>query len=253
MQRRPGTAGETKPFLDHLTDLRTTVIHSLLCLAAGMLVALPLAPLILRAVKAPLVRIGIDPASFLRVIHVAGGLSVTLRVVFWSGLVLSLPFVLLVIGRFVLPALREREKRMLFHSAGLAVAFFVAGVALAYVVILPLSVRMIMRINAWLGVSWAFVELGDYVSFVLRLLLAFGLTFELPVLVLGLGRLGLLHSRQLRAWRSYVVVGILVAAMLLTPPDPVTQVAMGLPLILLYEACIWMIWFGERAKRRQED
>lgn len=240
---------QTKPFVEHLEDLRKTLIRSACLLAGGMLIAIPLTPYILRLVKIPLARTGVEPEEFLRVIHVAGGLSITMRVVFWGGLLMSLPFVVLVVGNFVLPGLKAKEKKVIFHSSGFALALFIAGLSMGYFLTLPVAIRMIFRINNWLGVSCDFVELADYISFVLRILLAFGLAFELPVIVVVLGRIGIISLDQLRTGRRYVAVGILIVAMLLTPPDPITQMLMALPLIVLYEICIWVVWFGEKARR----
>jgi len=120
---------------------------------------------------------------------------------------------------------------------------------MGYFVTMPVALRMMFRINAWMRVSCEFVELSDYVSFVLRLLIAFGLAFELPVVVVVLGSIGVVSSDQLRAKRRHVIVGLLIAAMLLTPPDPLTQILMAGPLVLLYELCIWVVWFRERARR----
>jgi sec-independent protein translocase protein TatC len=114
---------------------------------------------------------------------------------------------------------------------------------------MPVALRMMFRINDWMRVSCEFVELGNYVSFVLRLLIAFGLAFELPVVVVVLGSIGIVSSDQLRARRRHVIVGLLIVAMLLTPPDPLTQIMMAGPLVLLYELCIWVVWFRERARR----
>ena len=239
---------EAKPFVEHLEDLRKTILRSACLLVGGMLIAIPLAPQILRLTKIPLARAGVDPEAFLRVIRVAGGLSITMRIIFWGGLLISLPFVILVIGSFVFPGLKEREKKAITHAAGFALALFVGGLAMGYFLTLPLAIRTILRINSWLGVSCDFVELGDYVSFVLRLLLAFGLAFELPVIVVVLGRIGIISSSQLRSSRRHVIVGLLILAMLLTPPDPITQVLMALPLIALYEICVWVVWFSEKPK-----
>jgi sec-independent protein translocase protein TatC len=123
---------------------------------------------------------------------------------------------------------------------------------MGYFVTLPVALELMLRINRWLGVRCEFVELGDYVSFVLKLLICFGLAFELPVIVLALGTVGVVNSGQLRRYRRHVIVGLLVAAMLLTPPDPVTQLLMAAPMALLYEACIWLVRLIERRRGEQE-
>jgi len=218
--------------------------------AGGMAVAIPAAPRILEILKAPVARSGLDPETFLRVLRVAGGFSIALRVVFWSGLLIGSPFIVCAIGAFVSPALTVRERKSALTASAFAVLLFAGGVLMGYLVTLPVALRVMLRINRWLGVTCDFVELSDYVSFSLKLLIAFGLAFEMPVVLLTLGRLGVLSSDHLRSKRRHVIVGLMIVAMLLTPPDPLTQLLMAAPMALLYEACIWLIWFSER--RRQQ-
>ena len=250
---RPDTdwsAGSTKPFVDHLEDLRLTVLWCAGALLAGLLVAIPLAPWVLRTLKGPLASTGVDPDTFLKVLRVAGGLSAGMRIVFWSGMLLSVPILLLAIGHFVFPGLKRRERKAVVWIIGASAVLFTAGVMMGYHLTLPVALRMMFRINALLGITCDFVDLADYMSFSLRLLIVFGLAFELPVVIVALGSVGILSYEQLRTSRRYVIVGIFVVAMLLTPPDPITQLLMALPMILLYEACIWIVWLRERAARR---
>jgi len=243
----------TKPFVEHLNDLRSTILWSLVALGAGILTALPLAPVVLRLLKIPVAKAGEDPDTFLRVLRMTGGLSITLRITFWGGLLLSLPFILIVVARFVFPGLTRRERRAIMSSLWYAVALFAAGVASGYFMVLPPVIELMLKINSWLGIQCEFVELGDYVSFVLRLLIAFGLAYELPVVVVVLGYLGIVTSVLLRKFRRHVIVGLLLVAMLLTPPDPLSQILMALPLMLLYEVSIWVVWARERVGKPTED
>ncbi len=240
---------DAKPFVEHLDDLRRTIMWSLLSLVLGMGIVFPFAPWVLAVLKVPVARAGMDPDTFLRVLRVAGGLSITLRIGFWGGALLALPFILLAVAWFVFPGLTQRERKAVRRALGVSVFLFAGGVAFGYVLVLPAVVKLMLGINAWLGVACDFVELGDYVSFVLRLLRAFGLAYELPVVIVVLGYLGVVTSGTLREYRRHVVVGLLVAAMLLTPPDPLSQVMMALPLVLLYEICIWIVWARERSRR----
>ncbi|MDP6491390.1 MAG: twin-arginine translocase subunit TatC [Kiritimatiellia bacterium] len=243
----------TKPFVEHLDDLRRTILWSLIALGAGMAFAFPLAPYVLKLLKVPVAQSGVDPETFLRVLRVAGGLSITLRIGFWGGLLLALPFILLAVGWFVFPGLTQRERRAIRNALGMAVVLFAAGVSFGYFLVLPSVVQLMLRINEWLGLTCDFVELADYVSFVLRLLIAFGLAYELPVVIVVLGHLGIVTSASLRAYRRHVIVGLLVAAMLLTPPDPLSQIMMALPLVVLYEICIWIVWVRQRAAMKSKE
>lgn len=239
-------SGLVKPFLDHLEDLRWTILWSVCAVAVSMAAIAAFAPEILQWIKAPLAATGRDPAVFLKILEVTGGISVTIRVILWSGILLSVPLIVLIIGRFIFPGLRAQEKRAVIGAGALAVILFATGVVLGYTIATP-ALEIMFWFSTWIsGAEPEFVLLTNYVSVVLKLLIAFGLVFELPVVVLALGAMGIVSSRTLRQARRYVIVGLFVLAMMLTPPDPLTQIAMAAPMTLLYEACIWLIWVRER-------
>ncbi len=237
-----------KPFLEHLEDLRRTLIGCAAALAVGMAIAGPLTPRILAVLKAPLRRITAEPDVFLRSIEVSGAFMATLQIAFWSGLLLAAPIILLLIGAFVFPGLTQRERRLVWRASGFAVLLFAAGVALGYCVTLPVALQVMFGIHRWLGIA-AEWTVTSYVAFSVQLLIAFGLVFEMPVVLLILGRLGVITSTQLREKRKYAVVILLIIAAVLTPPDVFSQILMAVPLILLYEICVWMIKWGEGKTR----
>jgi len=238
--------GGAKPFVDHLDDLRKTVVWVAGLIAVGVLIAIPLAPHILEWLKVPYFRAGLDDIVALRVTQVGGGLAIAMRVVIWSGLLMSLPFVVLAVSHFVFPGLTPREKGAVVRGSGFSIGLFATGVWMGFQWTVPVALKMMSRVEAWIGAPAAFWELPGYVGFVLKLLIAFGLAFQLPVVLLVLAGMGLVASRQLREKRRHVVVGLLVLAMFLTPADPFTMILMAAPLIVLYEICIWLIWAKER-------
>ncbi len=243
--------GEAKPFLEHLSELRTVIIRSGLLLAGGVILMIPFTPFALKLAMMPLRVIGIDYSEFLVPLSVGSGFSVAIRISLWGGLLLSAPFIVLVAGRFIFPALTSGEKQAVSQSGSYAVILFFLGAAVCYFTTLPFALRAMIGINDWLGLKCNFIDVRDYVSFVIRLLLAFGLAFELPVVVLAMSAMGVVDARQLRSKRPYVWVALMVAAMFLTPPDPITQLLLALPLALLYELCIWTI--ARREKQRTRD
>lgn len=234
-----------KPFLDHLEDLRQAVARCLIAFGAAFLVSLPLAPRFLGLLKRPLKTLVDDPDTFLPSMEVVGAFAVTMRLALWSGLIISAPFLIFFAGHFIAPGLTPKEKRIVGRCMGFAVVLFILGVLLGYTITLPVALEMMFRWHTWLGIRplWT---INSYVAFASQLLIAFGLAFEMPVIILVLGRFGILRSTQLRAKRKHVIVGLLILAMLLTPPDVITQLIMAVPLVLLYELCIWLLWLSER-------
>lgn len=239
--------GIEKPFVEHLEDLRKALIGSAASLGVGFAVAIPLAPYILSWLKRPVAAAGLDPDAFLRVIRVGDGFSVAMRIMFWGGLLIGCPGVLVALARFVFPGLTEKERRLVSRLMMASALLFVVGVAIGYFTSVGVAIVWLLQVNAWLGIRYDFVELADYCEFVLKLLLSFGLVFELPIVVVALGSMGLIHSRAMREKRRHVIVGLMAVAMVMTPPDPMTMLLMSIPLILLYECCIWIVWARERA------
>lgn len=183
----------------------------------------------------------------------AAAIKMWLTVTFFGGLLLSLPFVVFFIGLFVMPGVRDIERKVLTRISMFSGGLFLAGIYMGYKVTLPLALGLMLKIGGQLGGEsiWFY---NKYIGFALQLLLAFGVAFQMPVVILILGRMGLVSSNSLRAGRPYVIVGIFVLAMILTPPDVVTQILMAAPLILLYEFCIWFLYFsGNRELPPKEE
>jgi len=237
-----------KSFLGHLDDLRGTLINCAISLALGMAVAVPLTPVILGFLKTRIALAGVDPDRFLTTVRLAEGFITATRIVFWAGLILSFPVMSAFVARFVFPGLTRRERAAVVRAGVFGAVLFAAGVAVGCFLTLPVAIRVLLSVNRWLGVSCSFVLLSDYIGFVMKLLLAFGIAFQFPVVLLVLGGLGILSSAQLRQYRRHAIVVLMAVAMVLTPPDVVSQVLLGVPLILLYEACIWVLWSNERRR-----
>jgi len=241
--------GFNKPFVEHLDDLRKMLFHSVSYFIVGLIVAVPFAPYVLALAKDPVTRSGRNADEFLRIIEIAGGFVLAMKIIFWTGVLFSAPFVLICIARFVFPGLKSRERRGVRIGLWSTVLLFAAGVLVCYYVTLPVAINMMFSINEWLGVQAPWVEIGDYISFVLKLLIAFGAAFEVPVVLMTLGSMGIVSSQLLRQYRRHSMVVILITAMILTPPDVFTQLLMAMPMVLLYEFCVWAIYFKERKKR----
>jgi sec-independent protein translocase protein TatC len=238
-----------KPFLAHLEDLRQAIIRCVVALVIGMSLAVPLMPRTMMWLKAPLRAVTENPDQFLRSLEVSGAFSVSMTMALWTGLLFSSPFLLLFIGAFIFPGLTQREKRAVINASGFAVVFFACGVLFGYLFTLPAALKIMFGMHTWLGIraEWT---VTSYVTFALQLLIGFGLVFELATILLALGKLGIVSSLQLRSMRRHAIVIILIVAAALTPPDVFSQLLMALPLVGLYEICIWLVWMDERRKEK---
>jgi len=173
----------------------------------------------------------------------AAAIKMWLTVSFFGGLLLGLPALVFFVGSFVMPGVRDVERKVLVRISAFSGGLFLLGVAMGYKVTLPLALGLMLKIGGQLGGEsiWFY---NKYIAFSIQLLLGFGIAFQLPVVILILGKMGLVNSTQLRKKRRHVIVGLLVLAMVLTPPDIMTQLLMAAPLILLYEFCIWFLHFS---------
>lgn len=244
---------EEKPFIEHLEDLRRTIIKLLGAFGCALLIAIPLTikGYTLDLLKRPLMLViqregGAQAAALLPTLSPAGGIAVAMRVSAETALVMSLPVLLYFLGGFILPALTRKERRYFGPLLGGGALMFYAGMAFCYFTTLPWTIRFFWSFNRLLGIGnlWT---INEYVVFVSRMLLAFGLVFEFPLVVLLLVGMGVLNYRLLSEKRSYVIVLAFVLAAVLTPgPDAVSQVVMAIPLVLLYEICVWGAWLMER-------
>lgn len=237
-----------RPLLEHLNDLRRCVVGVAASWVLAVVVVVPFCPAILARLSAPLAAAGVVPGDLLRGMRLESGFAVMLDIMVWGGTALSLPVALFFVVRFVFPGLTRSERRAVAGSLFLSGGLFASGVWLCYAWILPKAIQGFMGVNDWLGFKLGPIVLEGYVDIVLKMILAFGLAFQLPLLLLLLGWIGVLSASMLRSKRPYAIVAIFVLAAILTPPDAVSQIAMAAPMCLLYEVCIVLIWLRERAR-----
>lgn len=228
-----------KPFVEHLEDLRRSLIWAGLFLSVALLMAVPLAPYVVALLKIPYERAGVE--ATLRITQVGGGLSILMSTVLWTSLLISCPCIIAAAGWFLFPGLSAREKKMLIRGGCASLGLFTLGVWMAWQWTVPVTLQLMTKIEGWMGTPAAFWDTAGYVSFVLKLLLAFGAAFQLPLLVYILGYIGIINSHQMRDKRRHVTVAMLVIGMIMTPPDPLTMILMAAPLIVLYEICILLV------------
>ncbi|MDP3850748.1 MAG: twin-arginine translocase subunit TatC [Luteolibacter sp.] len=177
----------------------------------------------------------------------------SMKLSFFAGIILAFPLLLMFVLQFILPGLHANEKRVLWPSMLIGFGLFIGGVLFAYYGVLPRALTFFYEWSGSLGVSndW---RIGEYISFATTFTLLFGLSFELPVVVMVFVKLGLLTYETMSRTRSYAILAIFVAAAVLTPtPDVFTLLLMALPMIVLYEICIWLAWLDRRKNRLAEE
>jgi sec-independent protein translocase protein TatC len=241
---------EPKPFISHLEDLRFTIVKIASAVIAGMVLAFLFRSEMAAVVQRPLV--GVDPsrAANLQSLGVADSFTISLELAFYGGMVLAFPFLVLFLAEFVLPALTPKEKALILPAALLGSGLFLLGGAFAYFVVLPQALDFFFQDAK--AMNWQPTwTVREYYSFTTQFIIAFGLSFELPLAVLLLVRLGIVDHAHLRKTRAFAVVVIFVFAAVITPTsDIVTLLLMGVPMCLLYEACIGIAWImGRRGAR----
>src|SRR6187200_1271643 len=235
----------SKPFLEHLEDLRWTIVKMAITLGIAMIACFAFRTTLVRVIQAPLHHLG-SQIGTLKALGITDSIVISFHLAFYAGIVLSFPLLLYFIAEFVLPALTAVEKRFLLPAIIVSFALFLLGVSVCYFWLLPKTILFFFRDTESLG--WAPTwTVQQYYSFVTRFTIGFGLAFELPVVVLALVRFGLITYALMARTRPYAVVLVFILAAIITPtPDMLSMMAMGLPMYLLYESCIWIAWFMQR-------
>lgn len=314
-----GEGGPVKPFLEHLEDLRWTLIKVVASLAVAMLVCLIGGNYLVRFLTYPLraaMRLQTPRSDATVAIHwgtnvlarlartnltpflppnatnvhalsivpqqVNGQLVLTLqpeeppygpnsdlsvllknyspisafmvaiKLALYGGLVLALPFMLYFIGQFVLPALKVKEREFVLRSIGIGAGLFLLGMAVCYFIMLKVAFVATVQFSNWLGFAADEWRAEDYISFVCIFMLVMGVSFELPIVILALVKIGLLDAAKLNSFRPYWIVIELVACAFLTPTgDPFTLFLMAIPLQLLYELSAGVAWYWAWRDRRR--
>ena len=232
-----------RPLLEHLTALRDMIVFGAVAWAIAVIACGCCSRFILSWIKSP----AAVNSGFIQGLDLTSGFDAIMAISIWGGLVVAFPFIVYAILRFVFPALTNREKTVLLAILLIGSTLFMGGAALAYTQTLPMVVTALQAINDWVGLPVTTIRIEGYISIVLKTIVAFGMVFQLPLILIVLGFFGVISSKGLREKRRIAIVIAFVVAMFLTPPDPMSQIIMAVPLCLLYEASIWVVWLKERA------
>ncbi len=245
-------------FISHLSELRKRLIHSFIFLIIFFVFCYIFSDHLYGFLVEPFAAAVKDDDINRRLIFTA--LQETfltyLKVSFFAAFFITFPFILIQIWKFIAPGLYKHEKVAILPYLILTPILFFLGGMLVYYLIMPLAIKFFLSFESS-GISTNLpiqleAKVNEYLSLVMKLIFAFGISFQLPVVLSLLARVGIVDSEFLKTRRKYVVVMIFAAAALLTPPDPITQIGLAVPLLILYELSIFSVKFIENKKEKND-
>ncbi len=236
------------PLLDHLLELRTRLLRCIVALGLTFCVCLYFANDIFGFLVRPLTAAFPPGQGRLVYTKLYEAFFVELKVALFAAFFVSFPIIANQLWAFVAPGLYAKEKRAFLPFLIATPVLFTSGAALAYYVVMPTAFRWFLGFEGNRGglKLEALPGPGDYLALVMQFILAFGISFLLPVLLLLLNRAGIVTRAQLSGARRYVIVAIVAVAAVITPPDVVSQLMLAIPMLILFEGSLLVMWLGER-------
>ena len=235
------------PVIEHLRELRTCLIRSCVALSVSAALSLYFTKDIFRILQKPLLENLSLESTFIATSPLEAMITY-LKVGLLAGVFIASPVILHQVWRFIAPALYAREKLLGATFVTVATLLFVGGALFGYFIIFPVGFKFFVSI--FVGTDIQFLpQMKDYLGFVTKMLLTFGILFELPLVLVSLSLMGVVSHHQLRSWRRYIIVLAFLVAGVLTPgPDILSQLLMALPLLVLYELSLLTIWLIGKKK-----
>jgi sec-independent protein translocase protein TatC len=240
------------PLLDHLIELRGRLMKSIMALGLAFSVCLYFADVIFAFLVRPLTAAFPPGEGRLIYTKLYEAFFVEIKVALFAAFFVSFPIIANQLWAFVAPGLYAKEKKAFLPFLIATPVLFTSGAALAYYVVMPTAFRWFLTFEGDKGglKLEALPGTGDYLALVMQFILAFGISFLLPVLLMLLNRAGLVTREQLIRLRRYMIVLIVAVAAVITPPDVVSQLMLAVPMLLLYEGSLLLMWFTERRDKR---
>lgn len=241
--------GEEMTFIDHLGELRKRLMLSVIGLLVGMFIAAFFVEYIMNII---LLSPAIQNHLKLQNLKPFGQPILYFKIIFIAGFIISIPWLIYQLWKFVAPGLYQNEKKWVLSITFSATFSFICGILFSYYVMLPSMVNFAANFGSKSIEN--IIDVNEYISFYTTMMLASGLVFELPILTFILTKVGLVNSRFLRKyWRHSIIVILVIAAIVTPTPDPVTQLVFAAPLIILYEVSIWVAKLVEKKKKDKEQ
>jgi len=241
-------------FVEHLTELRSRLVKSIVYFFIFFIICYFFSQNIYSFLVAPYAEAVQNDDTNRRMIFTAlhETFITYLKVAFFTAMFITSPIILTQIWKFVAPGLYKNEKKALLPYLLATPILFLLGGMLVYYLVMPLAIKFFLSFETPAHVNTLPIQLeakvNEYLSLIMRLIFAFGLSFQLPVLLSLLARVGFIDSQYLKKRRKYVIVIIFAVAAVLTPPDPITQIGLGIPLLILYELSILSVKIIENRK-----
>jgi|TARA_B100001079_G_scaffold97237_1_gene83566 sec-independent protein translocase protein TatC len=242
-------------FVEHFTELRSRLVKSIIYLFIFFIICYFFAENIYRFLVEPYADAVRGDELNRRLIFTAlhETFITYLKVAFFTSLFVTSPIILTQIWKFIAPGLYKNEKKALLPYLVATPTLFLMGGLLVYYLVMPLAIKFFLSFETVAEINSLPIQLeakvNEYLSLIMRLIFAFGISFQLPVLLSLLARVGFIDSEYLKKRRKYVIVIIFAVAAILTPPDPITQIGLGIPLLILYELSILSVKIIEKKRK----
>jgi len=237
--------------MDHLSELRGRLVRCCLAVMVGFIACWAVVDPIFDALVAPLLSV-LPDGSHAIYTTLPEGFFTRMHIAFVAGVFVSSPAIFYQVWAFIAPGLYEEEKRSIIPVAVMSAFFFISGGAFCYFVVFPNAFAFFMSYAT--DTIVAMPKISDYLSFVLKLILAFGIVFEMPLFAFFLARMGIITAELMRRVRRYAILGIFIVAAILSPPDVVSQLLMAAPMLVLYEVSIFVAaGFGKKTAKEEDE